>query len=71
MWLGFGTDYRAEVGAEPSTPLEQAYPLVFLCSPAAAAVTGITMITDIGYMSSGITGSFPNATAIANLLLNR
>jgi NAD(P)-dependent dehydrogenase (short-subunit alcohol dehydrogenase family) len=71
MWLGFGTDYRGEVGAEPSTPLEQAYPLVFLCSSAAAAVTGITMITDIGYMSSGITGSFPNATAIANLLLNR
>ncbi len=29
------------------------------------------MITDAGYMSSGITGSFPGATAIANLLLNR
>ena len=35
MWLGFGADYRAEVGSEPSTPLEQAYPLVFLCSDAA------------------------------------
>ncbi len=32
MWLGFGADYRAEVGIEASTPLEQAYPLVFLCS---------------------------------------
>ena len=32
MWLGFGADYRAEVGVEASTPLEQAYPLVFLCS---------------------------------------
>jgi NAD(P)-dependent dehydrogenase (short-subunit alcohol dehydrogenase family) len=71
MWLGFGEDYRAEVGVEPSTPLEQAYPLVFLCSDAAAAITGITMISDAGYMSSGITGSFPDATAIANLLLNR
>ena len=71
MWLGFGSDYRAEVGIEASTPLEQAYPLVFLCSDAAAAITGITMITDAGYMSSGITGSFPDATAIANLLLNR
>jgi NAD(P)-dependent dehydrogenase (short-subunit alcohol dehydrogenase family) len=71
MWLGFGEDYRGEVGVEPSTPLEQAYPLVFLCSDAAAAITGITMISDAGYMSSGITGSFPDATAIANLLLNR
>ena len=71
MWLGFGSDYRGEVGIEAATPLEQAYPLVFLCSDAAAAVTGIIMITDSGYMSSGITGSFPGATAIANLLLNR
>jgi NAD(P)-dependent dehydrogenase (short-subunit alcohol dehydrogenase family) len=71
MWLGFGEDYRGEVGVEASTPLEQAYPLVFLCSDAAAAITGITMISDAGYMSSGITGSFPDATAIANLLLNR
>src|SRR6266513_71814 len=36
-WLGFGADYRAEVGVEASTPLEQAYPLVFRCSDAAAA----------------------------------
>jgi NAD(P)-dependent dehydrogenase (short-subunit alcohol dehydrogenase family) len=70
-WLGFGTDYRAETGIEPSTPLEQAYPLVFLCSRAAAAVTGITVISDAGYMSSGITGSFPAATPVANFLLNR
>ncbi len=71
MWLGFGADYRGEVGIEPSTPLEQAYPLVFLCSDAASAVNGITMITDSGYMSSGITESFPAATAIANMLLMR
>jgi NAD(P)-dependent dehydrogenase (short-subunit alcohol dehydrogenase family) len=71
MWLGFGSDYRGEAHIEPSTPLEQAYPLVFLCSDAAAAITGITLISDAGYMSSGITGSFPEATAIANLLLNR
>jgi NAD(P)-dependent dehydrogenase (short-subunit alcohol dehydrogenase family) len=70
-WLGFGADYRAEVGIEPSTPLEQAYPLVFLCSDAAAAVTGTTMITDAGYISSGITESFPAATPVANFLLGR
>ncbi|MHB8463718.1 MAG: SDR family oxidoreductase [Acidimicrobiales bacterium] len=71
MWLGFGSDYRAEVGVEASTPLEQAYPLVFLCSDAAAAVNGTTMITDAGYISSGITESFPAATPAANFLLGR
>jgi NAD(P)-dependent dehydrogenase (short-subunit alcohol dehydrogenase family) len=71
MWLGFGADYRGEVGIEASAPLEQAYPLVFLCSDAAVAITGVTLISDAGYMSSGITESFPDATAIANLLLNR
>jgi NAD(P)-dependent dehydrogenase (short-subunit alcohol dehydrogenase family) len=71
MWLGFGADYRGETGIEPSTPLEQAYALVFLCSDAAVAISGITLISDAGYMSSGITGSFPDAAPIANLLLNR
>ena len=31
-WLGFGADYRKELGIEASTPKEQAYPLLFLCS---------------------------------------
>jgi NAD(P)-dependent dehydrogenase (short-subunit alcohol dehydrogenase family) len=71
MWLGFGSDYRAEVGIEPFTPKEQAYPLLFLCSDAAAAISGITLLSDAGYLSSGITGSYPNATAIASFLLGR
>jgi NAD(P)-dependent dehydrogenase (short-subunit alcohol dehydrogenase family) len=71
MWLGFGADYRAEVGIEASTPLEQAYPLVFLCSDAAVAITGTTMITDSGYLSAGRTESFPPASFIVNLLLGR
>jgi NAD(P)-dependent dehydrogenase (short-subunit alcohol dehydrogenase family) len=71
MWLGFGADYRAEVGVEAATPLEQAYPLVFLCSDAAAAITGITMITDAGYFSAGVTETFPDATPIVNFLLGR
>ncbi len=71
MWLGFGADYRAEAGIEAATALEQAYPLVFLCSDAAAAVNGIIMITDSGYISSGLTGSFPEATAAAGFLLGR
>ena len=53
MWLGFGADYREAVGVEAATPLEQAYPLVFLCSDAASAITGQTLITDSGYFAAG------------------
>ena len=68
MWLGFGADYRDEAGIEASTPLEQAYPLVFLCSDAAAGVTGITMVTDAGYFAAGMTGAFEPAPGRGRLL---
>jgi NAD(P)-dependent dehydrogenase (short-subunit alcohol dehydrogenase family) len=71
MWLGFGADYRAAAGIAASTPLEQAYPLVFLCSDAAAGVTGITMITDAGYVAAGLTESFPDAAPAVNFLYGR
>jgi NAD(P)-dependent dehydrogenase (short-subunit alcohol dehydrogenase family) len=71
LWLTFGADYRQEVGIEAFAPREQAYPLLFLCSDAAASITGITLLSDAGWLSSAITGSFPSATFIANLLLNR
>jgi NAD(P)-dependent dehydrogenase (short-subunit alcohol dehydrogenase family) len=71
MWLGFGADYRAELGIEAATPLEQAYPLVFLCSDAAAGITGSIVITDAGYLSSGLMESFPPAAPAANFLLGR
>ena len=71
MWLGFGADYRKETGIEASTPLEQAYPLLLLCSDAASGINGITLITDAGYMMSGITESFPAATMISRVLMGR
>jgi NAD(P)-dependent dehydrogenase (short-subunit alcohol dehydrogenase family) len=71
MWLGFGADYRAEVSVEASTPLEQAYPLVFLCSQAAASINGITLVTDTGYFAAGVTEAFPPATDVALFLLGR
>ena len=71
LWLGFGTDFRTELDLEPSTPLEQAYPLVFLCSDAAAAITGQIVVTDVGYMASGLTGSFPPARDVALFLSGR
>ncbi len=70
-WLAFGADYRDEAGIAASSPQEQAYPLVFLCSDAAAAMSGAIVITDVGYMSSGLTESFPAATAIAKFLCGR
>jgi len=70
-WLAFGSDYRQETGIAASSPQEQAYPLVFLCSDAAVAVSGAILITDVGYMSSGLTESFPPATAIARFLCGR
>ena len=70
-WLGFGADYRAETGIQPATAMEQAYPLLFLCSDAARAISGVTIVSDSGYFSSGITESFPPATMIANYLSGR
>jgi NAD(P)-dependent dehydrogenase (short-subunit alcohol dehydrogenase family) len=71
LWLGFGSDWREEVGIDASTPLEQAYPLLFVCSPAAAAVNGITLITDEGYMMSGLTNAYPPANGAALFLMGR
>ena len=70
-WLGFGADYRKELGIEAATPMEQAYPLLFLCSEAASAISGVTLITDAGYMMSGITESFPSATMMSRILMGR
>ena len=71
MWLGFGSDWRDEVGIDASSPLEQAYPLLFLCSPAAVAVNGITLITDEGYMMAGITNTYEPAAGAAGFLMGR
>ena len=67
-WLTFGADYREVAGIEASTPLEQAYPLVFLCSDAAASVNGVTLITDAGYTGAGVTRAFAPATDAVDFL---
>jgi len=71
LWLTFAADYRADVGTEPSTPIEQACALVFLCSPAAAAISGQTLISDQGYLAAGLTGAFPDATPVAQFMFGR
>jgi NAD(P)-dependent dehydrogenase (short-subunit alcohol dehydrogenase family) len=70
-WLGFGADFRQEVGVDVLTPMEQASALVFLCSTAASSINGITLITDSGYFAAGMTEVFPPATPAVNFLLGR
>jgi NAD(P)-dependent dehydrogenase (short-subunit alcohol dehydrogenase family) len=58
LYFGFGKEYREATGTEPSVPTDQAYPLVFLCSPGAGHVTGITIPIDNGCSASALAGSF-------------
>jgi NAD(P)-dependent dehydrogenase (short-subunit alcohol dehydrogenase family) len=67
-WLTFGADYRELVGITASTPLEQAYPLVFLCSDAAVGITGVTLVSDAGYFSAGMAGSFDPASGAVEFM---
>jgi NAD(P)-dependent dehydrogenase (short-subunit alcohol dehydrogenase family) len=70
-WLSFGSDYRSETGTMPSTPEEQAHVLVFLCSDAASHINGATIVTDLGYVSSGISGAFSPAVDAVDFLLGK
>lgn len=70
-WLGLGTDFREDLGIEPSTPLDQAYPLVYLCSDAGRAISGITLVSDVGYFAAGMTGTYPSAILMAQMLYGR
>ena len=71
LWLGFGADFRQAAGVEASRADEQAGPLAFLCSDAASYVNGVILITDGGYVASGLTGSYPDATPVVGYLYGR
>jgi NAD(P)-dependent dehydrogenase (short-subunit alcohol dehydrogenase family) len=71
QWLGGGSDFRDAAGIKPSDPMEQAYPIAFLCSDAASAITGVTLVSDQGWFNAGLVHSFPPATRIAEFLMGR
>lgn len=57
-WLEYGTDFRAAAGIEVADPIEQAYPLAFLCSPAASYISGTLLSVDAGLQAARATGTF-------------
>lgn len=71
QWLGGGADFRAAAGVEASLPMEQAYPMAFLCSDAASAITGVTLVADLGWFNAGLVRSFPGATPMAEFIIGR
>jgi NAD(P)-dependent dehydrogenase (short-subunit alcohol dehydrogenase family) len=58
VWLTFGEGYRSEAGMLPSAPEEQAYPMIFLNSPAASHVSGISLLVDLGFVGSFQVGGY-------------
>ena len=71
QWLGSGADFRAAAGVEASLPMEQALPMAFLCSEAAAAITGVTLVADLGWFNAGFVHSFEPASPMAGYILGR
>ena len=58
LWLGFGADYREAAGVDALDPEQIGNAMAFLGSEAASGINGITMVIDLGHVSSGLTGSF-------------
>lgn len=62
VWLAFSKGYNAAAGVETLTAEQMANTLMFLCSPAASGLTGISFLVDQGQVNAGLTGAFvPNA----------
>lgn len=70
VWLAFAADYRAELGIPASSPEQQAYPLVFLCSDAADHVSGQNIVIDAGYVSAGFTNTYA-AGSFVRMMMGR
>jgi NAD(P)-dependent dehydrogenase (short-subunit alcohol dehydrogenase family) len=68
-WQGFEVMFRELAHREGSTPEEQAYPLVFLASPAASFINGECLLVDAGLIEAGTTGGLDHPAV--DMLLHR
>ena len=66
MWRDFETDYRKVMGVGGASPEQQAAPLVFLNSDAAAFVNGTVLNVDAGYVGGGTMGAI--SAAVVDML---
>jgi NAD(P)-dependent dehydrogenase (short-subunit alcohol dehydrogenase family) len=68
-WQGFEVMFRDLAHREGSTAEEQAYPLVFLASPAASFINGECLLVDAGLIEAGTTGGIDHPAV--DMLLHR
>ena len=69
-WLGGGgAEFRRDAGIETSVPMHQAYPMAFLCSDAAVAISGVNLVADAGWFNAGHVGTYPGATPLAEMVM--
>ena len=66
MWRDFEADYRQVMGVGGATAEQQAAPLVFLNSDAAAFVSGTVLNVDAGYVGGGTMGAI--SAAVVDML---
>jgi NAD(P)-dependent dehydrogenase (short-subunit alcohol dehydrogenase family) len=70
IWLTFGADYREDAGVGHLQPSEMGNTMLFLCSPAASGVNGITLLVDQGHVNASIVDAFeaPMVKMLAGLI---
>lgn len=59
VWLSFGNEYRQRAGVDCLSPEQMANTMAFLGSDAASGINGITVLVDLGHVSSAIAGTHP------------
>ena len=69
-WLdGFGADYRQAVGSAPLVPEQMATVMLFLNSPAARGISGVSLLVDDGHIMSSIGGSWEPGGPVIKFLM--
>ena len=67
-WLTFAADYRDDTGSPTLTPDQMGDAMVFLNSDAASGISGVTLLVDVGHVSSSTVGSWEAGKPIIDML---